>query len=70
MELVRLFVDPNQRKRGGGGVLVRAVEKRAREVGAAGIRIDSSTEGERFYRGEGYRNKGGYQFYKSARDFR
>lgn len=70
MTLVRLFVDPNRRKRGGGGVLVRAVEKRAREVGAPGIRLDSSAEGERFYRGEGYRNRGGWQFYKSARNFR
>lgn len=68
--LVRLFVDPNHRKRGGGGVLVRAVEKRAKGVKASGITINSSMEGQQFYRGEGYRNQGGYQFYKRARNFR
>lgn len=70
MSLVRLFVDPDQRRRGGAGVLVRAVEQRARDVQAKGIAIDSSMEGQSFYRGEGYRNRGGYQFYKRARNFR
>lgn len=70
MTLERLFVDPNQRRRGGGSVLLRAVEKQARDLQAKGICIDSSVDGIRFYGNQGYRNRGYSQFYKRAQNFR
>ena len=72
MELEKLFVDPEQRRRGGAGLLMRAVEQRAKELGASRIRIDSSAEGESFYDGEGYRRRSmlSRQFHKNAPNFR
>lgn len=72
MVLEKLFVDPEQRRRGGAGLLMRAVERRAAELGAARIDVDSSAEGEGFYQGEGYQRRSflSRQFHKKAPYFR
>ncbi|MDA0562785.1 GNAT family N-acetyltransferase [Streptomonospora sp. S1-112] len=56
-ELTRLFVRPRARGTGGGGALLAAAERAAREAGAAEIRLDTRhdlVEARRLYARRGY----------------
>jgi GNAT superfamily N-acetyltransferase len=57
-ELTRLYVAPAFRRRGGGRVLLRAVEDAARSLGLPAVRLDTRhdlVEARALYRAAGYR---------------
>ena len=57
-----VFVDEEYRRRGIGTLLVREMEKRARQMGATMIRLDTfSWQGKEFYEALGYQTVGSYE---------
>jgi GNAT superfamily N-acetyltransferase len=53
-ELVTFFVHPDRQGQGIGTQLLAAIEERARALGVARIRVDSSITGAAFYARKGY----------------
>jgi len=59
--LSTLFVDADYRRKGYGKKLVHEMEKRAKELGANTIRLDTfSWQGKEFYEALGYKMVGSY----------
>ncbi len=57
-----VFVDEEYRRQGVGTLLVREMEKRARQMGATMIRLDTfSWQGKEFYEALGYQTVGSYE---------
>ena len=57
-----VFVDEEYRRQGIGTLLVREMEKRARQMGATMIRLDTfSWQGKEFYEALGYQTVGSYE---------
>ena len=64
--LSTLFVDADYRRKGYGKKLVHEMEKRAKELGANTIRLDTfSWQGKEFYEALGYKMVG---YYENATD--
>jgi predicted GNAT family N-acyltransferase len=57
-QLSRMAVDPNARRRGVGGALLREAEVQAREAGARTIALHAQTHAERLYAAHGYVARG------------
>lgn len=57
-----VFVDEEYRRLGFGRLLIREIEKRAKELGANTIRLDTfNWQGKDFYLAEGYEQVGFYE---------
>ena len=57
-ELTRMFVEPDRRGQGAGALLIAEVERHARLLGVAALRLDTRSdlvEARRLYAGQGYR---------------
>ena len=55
-DVIAVAVTPEKRNKGIGGMLIRAVEKWARDTGAAGVRLNAGVEQNVgvFYKAQGY----------------